>query len=126
MAVERPLKLGVEALGVLPHAVEASVIEAGGRSDAQVLGPVELGSEGALTASQRDRVIPPPMTCRVFCASTSRDVQFNPATQPVARTGELANRNTNMHSASLGCRWPYVEKECSSDPRGPMATSHPI
>ena len=42
LAVERPLELGVEALGVLPHSVDPSVIEASGRSDAQVLGPVEL------------------------------------------------------------------------------------
>ena len=42
LPVERTLELGVEALGVLPHAVEAAVIEACGGRNAQVLGAVEL------------------------------------------------------------------------------------
>ncbi len=43
MAVEGAFELGVEAFGVLPHAVEPFVLVSGGGDDAEVLAPVEPG-----------------------------------------------------------------------------------
>jgi len=43
LSVEGAFELGVEAFGVLAHAVEATVLVAVGADDAEVLGAVELG-----------------------------------------------------------------------------------
>ncbi len=41
LAVEGPLKLGVEAFGVLPHPVDPAMPVPGGGYDAQIFAPVE-------------------------------------------------------------------------------------